>query len=140
MLSGLRFMTSRMTEKTQKFVMKDGEFFEQSENKAVHVYFNGSEVQNGQEITVQTAVAATSIDVTGVDYYDVVCEEKDGKKLYTITYADKTFSFAVTEDIVKNEKEGGCSSALMANAATVFFLLGASALLFGKGGKKHEEK
>ena len=140
-LSGLRFTTNVRTEKTQSFIMQDGKFIEQVGEKALHVYFDGREVQNGQEITVQTAVAKDSVSVTGAANYTVACEEKDGKKIYTVTYGEnKSFRFIVTENIAqKAEEKKGCSSALAFGAATATLLASAAWILLGKGGRKYEE-
>jgi len=139
-LSGLKFMTGRRVEKTQTFEMKGGVFYEQILGNALHVYFDGCEVKDGQEIVVQTAVSKASVAVVGAQGYKIDCKEKDGKKTYTITYdGDKTFSFTVKEDIVKTpteEKEEGCSSYLGIGAMGAVTLIGLTALL---ARKKEEE-
>lgn len=141
-LSGLRFATNARTEKTQSFIMQDGKFIERLGEKALHVYFDGREVQDGQEITVQTVVAKDSVSVAGVTNYVVSCEEKDGKKVYTVTYGEnKSFCFTVTEDIMQKaeEEKKGCSSAIAFGSATMALLASAAWILLGKGGKRHEE-
>lgn len=140
-LSGLRFMTNTITRKTQTFVMKDGAFFEQTERGAVHVYFNGSEVVDGQKITVQTAVSDASIFVEGVDSYDIACMKQGGKQVYTVTCdGDYSVSFTVLEDIIQQKEEGGCSSFVGVNAASAVLLFGAVLIGLKRGGRKHEEK
>jgi hypothetical protein len=139
-LSGLRFMTNTITRKAQTFVLKDGVFIQQGESKEVHVYFNGSEVVDGQKITVQTAVADTSIFVTGADSYNVACMKQEGKQVYTVTCDDDySVSFTVVEDIVEQKEEGGCSSSVGMNAASAALLLGVVSIGLKKGGRKHED-
>ena len=139
-LSGLKFMTSRKVEKTQTFEMKDGVFYEQILGSALHVYFDGCEVKDGQEIIVQTAVSKESVAVVGAQAYKIDCKEEDGKKKYTITYdGDKIFRFTVKEDIVKTpteEVEEGCSSYVGIGAIGAVTLIGLAVLLV----RKREER
>lgn len=137
--SGLKFMTAKAVEKTQTFVMQGGAFLEQVEGQAIHVYYDGTEVQNGQEITVQTVVSDASIAVVGAPNYNVVRTDENGKKVYTITYDNGTFSFIVTENIVEtSEKESGCSSYLGVSSAIAATLC-AALIFIVKGEKKNEE-
>ncbi len=141
-LEGLKFMTNNKIAKTQVFTMKNGKFVTEGEKQALHVYFDGKEIQNGQEITVQTAVAEESIAVTGIQDYIATWIQEDGKKVCTITYEEsKTFTFTVVEDIVKQEtsnKDGGCSSSLGGVSIMAAMAL-CAATVVRKGGKKHEE-
>ena len=114
-LSGLKFTTNYKTMKDQVFEMNAGKFTEVLDEQAVHVYFDGSEIVNGQDIVVQTAVSDASIAVEGAKNYTVSHEMQDGKKVYTIVYNDgEIFTFTVTEDIVQPTvaptTEGGCGS------------------------------
>lgn len=141
-LSGLKFMTNNATEKAQTFTMVDGEFKLQEEEKEVHVYYDGLEVTNGQEITVKTAVSDASIFVEGAKDYEVARKDVDGKKVYTISYGDgKTFTFTVTEDVVKAEPaKGGCFSQMRIGAAIGMLTLMAMAAVVLKRRENHEEK
>ena len=146
-LSGLKFMTCNATDKTQVFQMMDGEFKLQTDKKAIHVYYNGSEITNGQEITVYTAVSDASIAVDGVDGYKVTRTDANGKKVYTITYdTDKTFRFTVVEDVIQPEAEkevsvesGGCASRVRIDSVATAIALCAALTIIVKGGKKREE-
>ena len=133
-------MTSRRVEKTQTFEMKDGVFYERLPGSALHVYFDGCEVKDGQEIVVQTAVSKESVAVVGAQAYKIDCKEEDGKKTYTITYdGDKIFRFTVKEDIVKTpteEVEEGCSSYVGIGAIGAVLAIGLAVLLV----RKREER
>lgn len=138
-LSGLKFMTNNATTKSQTFKMVNGEFRTQEQEKSIHVYYNGSEITNGQEITVQTVVSDTSIVVDGVSDYTVDCKQADGKKTYTISYGEgKIFTFTVVEDTVPQSKEG-CASSVGVHSVLASLALSAALVFAIKRGKKHEE-
>lgn len=141
-LEGLKFMTNAATDRTQLFRMVDGTFKLQEEEKEIHVYYNGSEVQEGQLVTVQTAVSDASIAVEGINDYTITRKDEDGKKTYIITYGkDKTFTFAVKEEIVvltQESEKSGCSSYLGGCVSAALALCVAVAWKM-KGGRKHEE-
>ncbi len=140
-LSGLKFMTNNATAKTQVFQMVDGEFRLQTKEGSIHVYYDGREVKNGQEVTVLTAVSDASIAVEGVRDYIISHTEADGKKVYTVTYdGEKTFTFTVVEDIVKSGGSHGCGSAVQIRPAMILLAACAAIAVIGKGGKKDEEK
>ena len=144
-LSGLKFMTNNAMKKTQVFAMVDGEFTLQAEESEIHVYYDGLEVQNGQEVTVKTAVSDASIAVEGASDYKVTREDANGKKVYTIAYGDgKTFTFTVSEDVVAAEEENGglfgCVSSVSAYSVVTLLAACAALVLTMKGGKKHEEQ
>lgn len=131
-LAGLKFMTNRKVEKTQTFVMEGGAFDELLPQKPIHVYFDGAEVQNGQIVTVETAVSAQSIFVAQVEDYELTCVEENGNQVYIITYGDgQTFTFSVKQRLAEpTEESGGCAS--MSALPTAFIAVSAAALLIGK--------
>ncbi len=141
-LSGLKFMTNNATTKTQAFKMVNGEFKLQQEAGVIHVYYNGSEVQNGQEITVQTSVSDASIAVEGVEEYSVSRADVDGKKVYTIAYGNGLeLTFTVVEDVVvvTKEEKDGCFAAVGANSVLAALAIGAALTIIAKRGKQYEE-
>ena len=136
--AGLKFMTNRKMEQTQTFVMKGGVFNEVVAQKPIHVYFNGTEVLNGQVITVETPVSEQSISVAQAQDYELLCVEENGNKVYIITYGDnQTFTFAVKESLVaQTTQTGGCASNSLA-PMLLMAMLGV-AIAITKRGKGHE--
>ncbi len=101
---GLKFLTNCSVQKTQTFILKDGAFVEQLQSKGIHVYFDGSEVQDGASVTVKRAVAPTSVAVEGVLSYEVSHVKNGNVTEYTVTYdGGQEFKFTVTEDVVKED-------------------------------------
>lgn len=118
---GLKFLTNCSVQKTQTFILKDGTFIEQLQSKGIHVYFDGSEVQNGASVTVKRVVAPTSVVVEGVLSYEISHLKNGNVTEYTVTYdGGQEFKFTVTEDAVKEEvskptespSKGGCGSSV----------------------------
>lgn len=139
--SGLKFMVNTQTKKAQTFVFERGEFIQQIEEKPIQVYFNGSEVFEGDKITVDGAVSKSSISVEGVTEYQITDKVNGAERIYTVTYGgSNTFTFAVVTNIQEESKEekGGCSSSVGYNAVWSALTLAGGAL-FMRRGKKNEE-
>lgn len=145
---GLRFMTNCQVKKTQTFILNDGRFSEVVSNREIHVYYDGSEVQNGSTVTVKTAVCPTSIFVTNATNYQVSHVTTDKTTVFTITYGDgQVFTFTVIEDSVakpttkpttntETEKKG-CKSAVELPIVGITMILLASAIVL-KERRSHE--
>ena len=118
---GLKFMTNCSVQKTQIFELKDGAFIEVIKGKTLHVYYDGSEVENGANVIVKTAVCPSSVLVSGTNGYSVAHTTNGKTTEFTITCDDgQTFTFSVTEDSVASESNksnesasgGGCGSSV----------------------------
>ena len=120
---GLKFMTNCQVKKTQVFLTKNGVFSEVVTGKKLHVYYDGSEITNGANLTVKTAVCPSSVMVTGVEDYQINHTTNDKVTQFVITYNNgETFTFTVNEDSVASEsqqdassetaKSGGCGSSV----------------------------
>ena len=118
--SGLKFLTNIQTTQTQVFYLKDGKMQEKTEAKGVEVYFNGMLINDGDLVTVQTAVTQDSIAVVGADGYNVTSQTQGSATTYTIVFVDGgTFTFSVKEDLVKVEKSGCGSSVSILTPACI---------------------
>lgn len=140
-LEGLKFMTNKRIEKTQVFTMNDGKFAMEGKSEVLRVYFDGREIQDGQEITVQTAVSEATIAVTGIEKYTVAWVKEEEKKVCTITYeSGKTFTFTVVEDIIEQETSDGKGCASSVGSISMMVIALCIAVAAARiGGKKHEE-
>ena len=145
---GLKFMTNCEVKKTQIFTLEDGRFSEVLPAKEIHVYYDGSEVQNGATVTVKTAVCPTSISVINVRNYQVTHVTTDKTTVFTITYGDgQEFTFTVIEDSVTKPaakpttntetKKKGCKSAVELPIVGLTLILLASAIVL-KERRSHE--
>ncbi|MBR2321141.1 MAG: hypothetical protein IKA57_03290, partial [Clostridia bacterium] len=112
--SGLKFMVNLETKNTQTFVLAKGSFQEKVEKSDIKVYYDGIHVAYGDLIRVQTVASEKCIAIQGIGEYSV-SSAKDGETTtYTITYGeDETFTFAVQEEIVVMEEQGGCNGSIL---------------------------
>lgn len=112
--SGLKFMVNLETKNTQTFVLAKGSFQEKVEKSDIKVYYDGIHVAYGDLIMVQTVASEKCIAIQGIGEYSV-SSAKDGETTtYTITYGeDETFTFAVQEEIVVMEEQGGCNGSIL---------------------------
>ncbi|MBQ4099470.1 MAG: hypothetical protein IJC87_05065 [Clostridia bacterium] len=113
--SGFKFMTNVETKQDKTFVLTGGKFIQHIENSQIAVYFDGEKIENGATVTVNAPVGKGSVWVEGVGDYQISESEKDGKKVFTITYGeDKTFTFTVVEDYDLGSNNGAWLWALLA--------------------------
>lgn len=117
---GLKFMTNCSVQKTQTFELIGGTFIEKFANSGIHVYYDGSEVQNGASVNVKTVVAPSSVVVEGVLNYEVTHQTNGTVTEFTVTYDGGEFKFTVNTDAVESESQtqsgssggGGCKSSV----------------------------
>lgn len=100
---GLKFTTDTKVAKTQTFVLKNGLFKENVKGKATHIYYDGTEVVNGANITVNADVAEESLYVEGPSDYTVSTVTNGNVTEFTVIYDDNQFKFTVTKDFVPTE-------------------------------------
>ena len=139
----LKFMMNLKMKQSQTFTFSAGEFSEVKEDKFLHVYFNGSEVEQGDIVTVNMPISEKSVTVAGVQNYQITYEKNGEKTEYSITYGDnQTFTFTVLSTASKeSEKSVGCSAQITAQSMSwmILLLMGAMGILLTRD-KKHEEK
>ena len=142
---GWKFLTNCQVKKTQTFVLKNGAFSEVIASKAIHVYYDGSEIQNGENVTVKTAVCPTSVLVTGIEDYQITHQTNGKTTVFTINYGeDKVFTFTVLEDSIEPvvtkpqttapEKKKGCKSSVELPIVASSLLLLAMAVVLKRRG------
>ena len=153
---GLKFMTNCSVQKTQTFVLENGVFNELQPKKAIHVYYDGSEISNGAIINVSTAVDPASVSVDGVEDYSISYTVNGNETVFNIKYTDGSFGFTVYEDSVEidwnegieipdeqesqsssDKKSGGCKSAVELPAIGALLLV-AVAVITLKERRKYE--
>ena len=100
---GLKFTTDTKVAQTQTFKLKDGSFVENIKNKATHVYYDGTEVTNGANITVNADVSENSLLVDGPTGYTISTVTNGNVTEFTVTYDGNQFKFTVTKDFVPTE-------------------------------------
>jgi hypothetical protein len=135
---GMKFTVNLMTMEDQLFIMKNGGFEEVLEQRPMSVYYNGAKIENGAQVTVQTAVGKEALYVVCDEEYQISEQKTTNGAEYTITYGEgKTFTFSVTFDLAPVEsKEEGCGSALSGTAVALTAILAAAMM----GRRKKDEE
>lgn len=148
--SGFKFTTGIKTVKDAKFVLTNGKMVSTSASDDFKVFYDGKPVEDGAQLTSNTAAMESNVCVQGVKGYTITKTEEGNVVTFTVTYKDKTVSFQVTQELTPLPEApaadnkggagllGGCTSALSGGFAISVMLFALAAVVLMRK-KNYEE-
>jgi hypothetical protein len=138
--SGFMFPTGVKTMTDYKFVLRDGVFVLEQEEKEYSVYFDGQLVHDGDILKTDYKALESSVWVDGTDF-EVKKSESNGVAIFTVKYNDKQMSFSVEQTMVQAPdpvSDEGCGSSLAGVSASLATVLSLTAVMFAFRRKQDE--
>jgi hypothetical protein len=138
--SGFMFPTGVKTMTDYKFVLRDGVFVLEQEEKEYSVYFDGQLVHDGDILKTDYKALESSVWVDGTDF-EVKKSESNGVVTFTVKYNDEQMSFSVEQTVAQAPDPvsvEGCSSSLSGVSASLATVLSLTAVMFAFRRKQDE--
>ena len=138
--SGFMFPTGVKTMTDYKFILRDGVFVLEQEEKEYSVYFDGQLVHDGDILKTDYKALESSVWVDGPDF-EVKKSESNGVAIFTVKYNDKQMSFSVEQTVAQAPDPvsvWGCSSSLSGASASLATVLSLTAVMFAFRRKQDE--
>lgn len=138
--SGFMFPTGVKTMTDYKFVLRDGVFVLEQEEKEYSVYFDGQLVHDGDILKTDYKAVESSVWVDGTDF-EVTKSESNGVVTFTVKYNDEQMSFSVEQTVVQVPdpvSDEGCRSSLSGASASLATVLSLTAVMFAVRRKQDE--
>ncbi len=138
--SGFIFPTGVKTMTDYKFVLRDGVFVLEEEEREYSVYFDGQLVHDGDTLKTDYKAVVSSVWVDGTDF-EVTKSESNGVATFTVKYNGKQMSFCVEQTVVQAPDpvvEEGCGSSLAGASALLLTVVSLTAVMFTVRRKQDE--